>query len=163
QWGTGGMLTKITAARIATGSGVRTAITHGRKPANITKILEGEAIGTQFEPQPRTENARKRWIAFGLLPMGKLYVDEGAAKALCRGGKSLLAAGIIKIAGEFGADDAVQIYDFQDQEIGRGLVNYSSHEIEQVKGHHSEEIVAILGYAGPETIVHRDNLVLQDI
>lgn len=161
QWGTGGMVTKITAARIASSSGVRTVITHGRKPHNISKILAGEAIGTQFEPQLCTENARKRWIAFGLLPMGKLYVDEGAVRALCRGGKSLLAAGITQIEGEFGADDAIQICDRQGQEIARGLTNYSSQEIEQIKGHHSEEIAAILGYMGPETIVHRDNLVPQ--
>jgi glutamate 5-kinase len=162
QWGTGGMMTKITAARIATGSGVRTVITHGRQPQNISKILAGEAIGTQFEPQTRTENARKRWIAFGPLPMGKLYIDAGAVKALCESRKSLLAAGITQVEGEFMADDAIQICNLEGKEIARGLANYSRQEIEKIKGHHSEEIAAILGYAGPETIVHRDNLVLQD-
>jgi glutamate 5-kinase len=137
-------------------------ITHGRQPQNISKILAGEAIGTQFEPQTRTENARKRWIAFGLLPMGKLYIDAGAVKALCESRKSLLAAGITQVEGEFMADDAIQICNLEGKEIARGLANYSRQEIEKIKGHHSEEIAAILGYAGPETIVHRDNLVLQD-
>ncbi len=163
QWGTGGMMTKLTAARIATGSGVRTVITHGRSPHNILKILAGEKLGTQFEPQLRTENARKRWIAYGLLPLGKLYLDDGAIKALCKGGKSLLAAGITEVEGDFSATDAVQICDRQGKEVGRGLVNYSSIEIEQIKGHHSEEIANILGYVDAETVIHRDNLVIGSV
>ncbi|MEB3312140.1 MAG: glutamate 5-kinase [Snowella sp.] len=163
QWGTGGMMTKLTAARIATGSGVRTVITHGRHPHNLLKILAGEGLGTQFEPQQRTESARKRWIAYGLLPSGKLYLDDGAIKALCQGGKSLLAAGITQVSGDFSATDAVQLCDRQGKEIGRGLVNYSSTEIAQIKGHHSEEIASILGYVDSETVIHRDNLVIQEI
>ena len=160
QWGTGGMMTKLTAARIATGSGVRTVITHGKNPQNIVKILAGESLGTQFEPQLRPENARKRWIAYGLLPLGTLYLDNGAIKALCKGGKSLLPAGITQVKGEFLASDAVRICDRQGKEIGRGLVNYSSGEIAQIKGHHSDEIVTILGYIDSETVIHRDNLVI---
>jgi glutamate 5-kinase len=160
QWGTGGMMTKLTAARIATGSGVRTVITHGKNPQNIIKILAGESLGTQFEPQLRTENARKRWIAYGLLPLGKLYLDDGAIKALCKGGKSLLPAGITQVEGEFLASDAVRICDREGKEMGRGLVNYSSGEIAQIKGHHSDEIAAILGYIDAETVIHRDNLVI---
>lgn len=159
RWGTGGMETKLAAARIATSSGVKTAITHGKKPENILKILQGDLIGTQFQPQPRTDNARKRWIAYGLLPMGKLYLDSGAVKAICEGGKSLLAAGIIRVEGNFTATDAIQLCDDRGQEVGRGLVNYSSTEIEQIKGHHSHQIPAIIGYVGSETVVHRDNLV----
>jgi glutamate 5-kinase len=160
QWGTGGMMTKLTAARIATGSGVRTVITHGKNPQNIAKILAGESLGTQFEPQLRTGNARKRWIAYGLLPLGTLYLDNGAIKALCKGGKSLLPAGITQVEGEFLASDAVRICDREGKEIGRGLVNYSSGEIAQIKGHHSDEIVTILGYIDAETVIHRDNLVI---
>ncbi len=160
QWGTGGMMTKLTAARIATGSGVRTAITHGKNPQNIIKILAGESLGTQFEPQLRTENARKRWIAYGLLPLGTLYLDNGAIKALCKGGKSLLPAGITQVEGEFLASDAVRICDREGKEMGRGLVNYTSAEIAQIKGHHSDEIAAILGYIDAETVIHRDNLVI---
>ncbi|MGH2414308.1 MAG: glutamate 5-kinase, partial [Microcystaceae cyanobacterium] len=111
QWGTGGMETKLTAARIATSAGVRVAITQGKQPENISKILQGESVGTQFEAQPRTENARKRWIAHGLLPMGKLYLDRGAVKAICQGGKSLLGAGITQVEGVFAASDAVLLCD----------------------------------------------------
>jgi glutamate 5-kinase len=160
QWGTGGMMTKITAARIGTSAGVRTVITHGKRPDNILKILAGEAIGTQFTPQPRPENARKRWIAHGLVPMGKLYLDGGAVKAVCQGGKSLLAAGITRVEGKFDDSEAVQLCDTEGREIARGIVNYSSLEIEQIKGHHSEKIPKILGYEGADTVVHRDNLVI---
>lgn len=160
QWGTGGMATKLAAARIATSAGVRMVITQGKKPENISKILQGEAIGTQFDPQPRTENARKRWIAYGLIPMGKLYLDDGAVKAICDQGKSLLAAGITGKTGDFTASEAVQICDRQGHEIARGLVNYSSNEIDRIKGHRSEDILGLLGYEGEQTVIHRDNLVI---
>jgi glutamate 5-kinase len=160
QWGTGGMVTKITAARIATTAGVRTVITEGRFPHNIEKILQGEPIGTQFEPQPQPRNARKRWIAYGLIPVGKLCLDEGAVTAICQAGKSLLAAGITAVEGEFDTQEAVQLCDKNGKEIARGIVNYSSNELKQIRGRHSSEISAILGYIGAETVVHRDNLVL---
>ncbi len=159
-WGTGGMLTKISAARIATAAGIRTVITEGRSPRNIEKILQGEPIGTQFEPQLQPSNARKRWIAYGLIPVGKLLLDEGAVKAISRAGKSLLAAGITAVEGEFDSQEAVQLCDRNGKEIARGLVNYSSAELNQIRGRHSSEIAAILGYVGAETVVHRDNLVL---
>ncbi|MBW4680673.1 MAG: glutamate 5-kinase [Microcoleus vaginatus WJT46-NPBG5] len=162
SWGTGGMATKIEAARIATGAGVRTVITAGAYPRNIDKILQGEPIGTQFEPQPRTDSARKRWIAHGLIPAGKLYLDAGAVAAICQLGKSLLPAGITAIEGEFNASDAVQLCDLSGREMARGLVNYSSPELQRIRGRKSDEISQILGYAGAETVVHRDNLVLSN-
>ncbi len=160
QWGTGGMVTKIAAARIATAAGIRTVITEGRYPRNIEKILQGELIGTQFEPQPQPSRARKRWIAHSLVPVGKLYLDEGAVAAICQSGKSLLAAGITAVEGEFYPQEAVQLCDRQGEEIARGLVNYSSDELRQIQGCHSQEIAKILGHAGAETVIHRDNLVL---
>lgn len=160
QWGTGGMVTKISAARIATAAGVRTVITEGKYPRNIEKILQGEQLGTQFEPQPEPTSARKRWIAYGLVPVGKLYLDEGAIAAISLAGKSLLAAGIKKVEGEFDTQDAVQLCDRNGNEIARGLVNYSSEELQKICGRHSREIPAILGYEGAETVIHRDNLVL---
>lgn len=160
QWGTGGMVTKIEAARIATGAGVRTVITQGRSPQNLLKILAGEMIGTQFEPQPRPISARQRWIAHGLVPFGKLYLDEGAVNAIRNAGKSLLAAGIVQVDGDFESQNAVRLCDRTGQEIARGIVNYSSEELQKIRGHRSEEIPTILGYAGEETVVHRDNLVL---
>lgn len=160
QWGTGGMVTKIEAARIATTAGVRTVITEGKHPENLLKILSGETLGTQFSPQPRPANARKRWIAHGLMPAGKLYLDGGAVQAICQGGKSLLAAGITEIEGEFERQAAVQLCGPDGQEVARGIVNYGRTELQQIQGHHSEEIAQILGYDGAETVIHRDNLVV---
>ncbi|MBD1810134.1 glutamate 5-kinase [Microcoleus sp. FACHB-SPT15] len=162
QWGTGGMVTKISAARIATSAGVRTVIMEGRRPEAIEKILQGEPLGTQFEAQPRTGNARKRWIAHNLVPTGKLYLDSGAVAAIVQAGKSLLAAGITAIEGDFRSSEAVQLCDSTGTEIARGLVNYSSTELQKIRGHQSDKIPAILGYAGAETVVHRDNLVLSN-
>lgn len=161
-WGTGGMITKLTAAKIATSAGITTIITNGKKPDNILKILAGENIGTKFEPQPKTENARKRWIAYGLVTMGKLYIDDGAVKALCEGGKSLLAAGITQVEGEFSNTEAVVLVNQQGQEIGKGIVNYSCEELQKIKGQKSQSINLILGYYGAETVIHRDNLVIFD-
>ncbi|MGJ5676211.1 MAG: glutamate 5-kinase [Nostochopsis sp.] len=160
QWGTGGMVTKISAARIATAAGVRTVITEGKHPQNIEKILQGEPIGTHFEPHLEPTSARKRWIAYGLVPVGKLYLDEGAVVAISQAGKSLLAAGITALAGEFDTQDAVLLCDSKGNEIARGLVNYSKADLEKICGRHSSEIPGILGYEGAETVVHRDNLVL---
>jgi glutamate 5-kinase len=160
KWGTGGMVTKISAARIATTAGVRTVITQGKYPKNIEKILQGELIGTHFTPQLEPTSARKRWIAYGLVPAGKLYLDAGAIAAISQGGKSLLAAGIKIVEGQFDTQEAVQLCDSQGNEIARGLVNYSSNELQKIRGCHSREISTILGYVGAETVVHRDNLVL---
>lgn len=162
RWGTGGMVTKIAAAEIATGAGVRTVITQGRFPENIEKILQGAEIGTQFAPQPRPFSARKRWIAHGMIPAGKLYLDQGAVQALRQAGKSLLAAGITKVEGVFQSQDVVRLCDRTGHEIGRGLVNYNSTELEKIQGRQSDEIPAILGYAGAETVIHRDNLALSN-
>lgn len=163
QWGTGGMMTKIEAARIAANAGVRTVITDGQNPDNIVKSLYGEAIGTQFSPKKTVVNARKRWIAQGLVPAGKLYLDAGAIHAIRQGGKSLLPAGITEIEGEFESRSAVQICDAQGQEVARGIVNYGHTDLSQIMGHQSDEIAEILGYAGVDTVVHRDNLVISAV
>lgn len=160
EWGTGGMVTKIAAAGIATSAGVRTAITHGQFPQNIERILHGEPLGTQFTPQLRADSARKRWIAHGLIIVGKVYLDAGAVEAIVTGGKSLLPAGITHIEGAFEATDAVQLCDRLGKEIGRGITNYSSVELDRIQGHRSTDIIDLLGYLGEETVIHRDNLVL---
>jgi len=160
SWGTGGMVTKIAAARIATSAGVRMVITEGRSPSNIERILTGEQLGTHFAPQPHPSTARKRWIANGLIPAGKLYLDAGAVAAICQKGRSLLAAGITELEGEFHQKDAVQLCDQAGREIARGLVNYTSTELEKIRGLQSDQIAATLGYGGAETVIHRDNLVL---
>jgi glutamate 5-kinase len=160
QWGTGGMETKISAARIASGAGVRTVIMKSDTPRNILKIIAGESIGTRFEPQENPITARQRWIAHGMVPAGKLYLDDGAMNAIHHAGKSLLPAGIIGLDGEFQKEDTVRICNLHGQEIARGLVNYTSQELQKIRGHRSDEITSLLGYEGDETVVHRDNLVL---
>ncbi len=160
SWGTGGMTTKIEAARIATAAGIHTVITQGQTPENILKIVQGEAIGTLFEAQPKQPSARKRWIAGSLIPAGRLYLDLGATKAIRSAGKSLLPAGIAEVEGEFAAQDAVLLCDPNGLEIARGLVNYSDEELRKICGHRSADIAGLLGYEGAETVVHRDNLVL---
>lgn len=168
QWGTGGMITKLTAARIASAAGVRTAITKGDAPERILQIMQGEPLGTQFAPQPRAVNARKRWIAYGMVPMGKLILDDGAVKALAKLGRSLLPAGIVAVEGEFDAQEAVSLCDRGGKEFSRGITNYSSKEITQILGCKSEDIARLLGFqeadfTGEDTVIHRDNLVLLDI
>ncbi len=160
QWGTGGMETKLSAARIASGAGVRTVIMKSDTPRNILKIIAGESIGTRFEPQENPITARQRWIAHGMVPAGKLYLDDGAMNAIHHAGKSLLPAGIIGLDGEFQKEDTVRICNLHGQEIARGLVNYTSQELQKIRGHRSDEIAVLLGYEGDETVVHRDNLVL---
>ncbi|MBV5260493.1 glutamate 5-kinase [Synechococcus moorigangaii CMS01] len=160
QWGTGGMETKLTAARIATSAGVRTVITQGTTPQNLLKIIAGEDIGTHFEAHPQADNARKRWIAYGLVPQGILTLDDGATQALLKNGKSLLAAGIIAVEGTFSLNDPVELRTKAGQAIARGLVNYSHQDIEKIQGQHSAQIPQILGYGGADTVIHRDNLAL---
>ncbi|MEL6855387.1 MAG: glutamate 5-kinase, partial [Cyanobacteria bacterium J06607_13] len=116
SWGTGGMSTKIEAARIATAAGVHTVITQGQVPENILNILQGEPIGTLFEAQATRSTARKRWIAGSLVPAGRLYLDGGAIAAIQQAGKSLLPAGITEVEGEFLPQDAVLICDEKGQE-----------------------------------------------
>ena len=159
-WGTGGMVTKLTAAEIATSMGVTMAIASGKTPQNIAKILAGEAIGTRFDPDPQPSRARKRWIAHVLKPEGKLIVDAGAAKAVYEQGRSLLPAGILAIEGTFEEGAAVSLCDPERRAIARGLTNYSSTDLCSIRGQKSSQIAQILGYNGEQTAVHRDNLVL---
>lgn len=160
SWGTGGMSTKIEAARIATAAGIHTVITQGQTPENILKIVQGATIGTLFEAQTKHSTARKRWIAGNLIPAGRLYLDAGAAAAIKTAGKSLLPAGITEVEGEFSEQDAVVLCDHNGQAIARGLVNYSDDELRKICGRRSADIAQILGHEGAETVIHRDNLVL---
>jgi glutamate 5-kinase len=160
QWGTGGMVTKIAAAKIAVNSGVTTVITNGKNPQNIPKILAGELIGTRFLAQVKIENFRKRWLAHGAVPIGKVFLDAGAVQAITNRGKSLLPAGITGISGDFDESDIVQLCNAKSQEIAIGIINYSSLELHQIYGHQSTDIEQILGYVGEDTVVHRDNLVI---
>jgi glutamate 5-kinase len=157
--GTGGMVTKLEAARLATDSGVTVVIAPGREPDIIARILRGEAIGTRFVPSARRES-RERWMLSGLCTRGKLTVDEGASRALATQNRSLLAAGIKSINGDFERGDIVDIFDSSGKRLGCGISSYSSAELSRIKGERSENIVVILGHDYGAEVVHRNNLAL---
>jgi len=154
----GGMITKIEAAKLATTSGVTVVIADGRELDIILRLTSGEAIGTRFLPTTDKLESRKRWMLCGLCTKGKLVVDSGAALALRKQNRSLLAAGIKQIEGEFDRGDMIDIYDTEGSHLGCGLTNYSSSDINLIKGAHSGKIATLLGFDyGPE-VVHRNNL-----
>ena len=156
----GGMVTKIESARLATTSGVTVVIADGREPDIILRLASGEAIGTRFLPTTGKLESRKRWMLSGLCTRGKLVVDSGAALALRKQSRSLLAAGIKQIEGEFDRGDMIDIYDTEGSHLGCGLTNYSSSDISLIKGTHSRKIATLVGFDyGPE-VVHRNNLAL---
>ena len=159
QWGTGGMTTKLAAARIATSSGIRVHLGDGRDPAVLRGLLQGERLGTVFHPSADPLPDRKGWLAYALLPKGSLTIDAGAEKALIEQGASLLAVGIRAVEGRFGRRDAVRLLSADGRELGRGLTALSSEELSQVIGLSSEAVKATLGPVG-EAVVHRDHLVL---
>jgi glutamate 5-kinase len=158
--GTGGMLTKIEAARVATSSGVSVIIADGREPDIISRIAAGEKIGTLFIPATGSLESRKRWMMSGLSTRGKLTVDTGAAEALKKQNRSLLAAGITRTEGRFRRGDIVNICDPEDNHIGCGITNYSVTDIATIKGLHSKSITDTLGYDYGSEVVHRNNLVI---
>ncbi len=148
QWGTGGMTTKLAAARIATSSGIRVRLADGRDPAVLDALLAGERVGTVFQPSQAPLPDRKRWLAHALLPKGTLHLDAGAERALVERGASLLAVGVLAVEGEFGPREAVRLLAADGRELGRGLSTLGSRELRELVGH-----------AGME-VVHRDQLAL---
>jgi len=158
--GIGGMMTKLEAAKLATASGVTVIVADGREPDIILRLVAGEAIGTRFPPATSKLESRQRWMLSGLSTKGKLVVDSGAATALRKQHRSLLAAGIKQVEGEFQRGDIVNIYDPQGSRLGCGITNYSSADIETIKGAHSGKIATLLGYDYGSEVVHRNNLVV---
>ncbi|HVV68754.1 MAG TPA: glutamate 5-kinase [Gammaproteobacteria bacterium] len=159
-YGSGGMITKLAAAKIALASGCKMVIALG-KPQNPIMQIDKVGRNTWFIPKTTPISARKNWIAQHLKPLGALSIDDGAEAAL-RQGKSLLAAGMVSLTGEFQKGDCVCILNSGQQEIGRGLVNYPAREVRKLIGHKSSEFADILGYPGCEAVVHRDDLVLHE-
>ncbi len=157
---TGGMRSKLEAARMVTTAGERAVIANGLAPDVLTRIFEGEQVGTVFEPRPQRLEGRKRWIAFFDHPRGEIEIDAGAARALRTDGRSLLAVGITAVRGTFDRGHCVRIVVPDGTEIGRALVNYPADEVVRILGCKSAEIVKILGCCEYEEVVHRDNLVL---
>ncbi len=159
--GTGGMITKIQAAKRASLFGVGTVIVNGRTPGILRQVMGGENVGTLFLPSSRKMAARKHWIAFTKKTSGKLFLDEGAVKAVLCQGKSLLPSGIKQVEGRFGRGDAVSLCDLQGKEIARGVSDYAQGEILQIMGQKSSRIRDILGYKYHEEVIHRDNMVIK--
>ena len=158
--GSGGMLTKVLAARRAARSGAATIIVSGREPDVLIRLAGGEPIGTQLIADTMTLAARKQWLADHLQVRGKLTLDDGAVRALKVDGKSLLPIGVYELAGEFERGEVVSCIDPQGNEIARGLVNYGSAETRRILKSPSSEIEARLGYVDEPELIHRDNLVL---
>jgi glutamate 5-kinase len=158
--GTGGMATKVAAAKKAGKNGVATIMVSGKQSGNITLALQGEEVGTLFLPADTGLNRRKHWIAYTLKPSGKITVDDGARTALLKKGKSLLPSGIIRIEGRFERGACVRLCGTDSIEFARGLSDYSSGEAVRLTGRKSSEIEAILGYHYGDVIIHRDNLAL---
>lgn len=155
----GGMATKIEAAKRAIRSGIDCFIAEGRKPNVILDLLNGKGTYTYFKSKPIKEKAKKRWIAYSSKVKGRIMVDAGAKNALIGKHKSLLASGIIAGESNFKAGDVIGIADAK-KEFARGLTNYSSKEIDRIKGLKTSEIESALGYKDHDEVVHRDNLVI---
>lgn len=159
--GTGGMATKIQAAKAATSSGIHLVIASGTEKNAITRVLQGEELGTLFVSRENRLQFRKRWLAFGAKIAGSIVVDEGCAKAIRKaGGCSILPAGVFVVQGEFLPGSTVSVIDKDAHELARGLVHYSSAELEQIKGCNSGEIANILGHKNFDEVIHRDDLVI---
>ncbi len=156
----GGMASKLATAKFVTTSGQCVVIAWGREPEILVRLANGEMVGTLFLPQSKTLTPRKRWIGFSAQPAGQLQVDDGAAKAMCAEGRSLLAIGIKAVEGEFGKGDIVSIVNPHSVEIARGLINYNSKQVAQIRGCRSDRIEQILGQCPYEEVIHRDNLAI---
>lgn len=157
--GTGGMATKLAAARLATASGAEVRIVDGRERDVLRRVLAGEAIGTSFRPRADRVEGRKRWILSGLRHAGRVTVDDGAARALLSRGASLLPAGVLSVDGLFQRGDTVEIVRATGEKIAAGIADYPADDMRSLAGCQSAEIESILGYSYGGAVVHRDNLV----
>jgi glutamate 5-kinase len=158
--GTGGMATKVAAAKKAGKNGVPTILIAGKQAGIIAAAMRGDQVGTLFLPSGEGLNRRKHWIAYTLKPVGRVFVDEGARNVLLKKGKSLLPSGVDRVEGRFERGACVRVCSPDGKEFARGLSDYSSVEISRLAGHNSSEIEQILGYRYADVIIHRDNLVL---
>lgn len=158
--GTGGMLTKVLAARRAANSGGHTIIASGRETDVLLRLASGERIGTELRALLPIRSARQRWLANHLRLRGRLTLDQGAVKALTQGHKSLLAIGVIAVEGDFERGDVVACMDEQGRELARGLVNYSASDTRRILRQPSHRIAEILGHMTDAELIHRDNMIV---
>jgi glutamate 5-kinase len=157
--GTGGMITKLQAADLARRSGTTVVIASGGEPNVLTRLVNGEKLGTWFQPVVTSIESRKRYILAGGRASGSISVDEGAARAL-RHGSSLLPVGVTSTEGSFERGDTIQVLNAQGRETARGMANYNSDELAHIRGRQSIEIETILGYTYGDEVIHRNNLVV---
>ena len=158
--GTGGMLTKIKAARKVTAAGIPMVIANGARPDTLRRLFEGACPGSFFVPRKERLSSRKCWLAFSLKPKGAIIIDDGASRALQERGKSLLPSGIVRVIGEFNVGDPVQFIDAEGTVLGNGLVNYAARDIHKIRGLKTGQIAGCLGEKPYDEVIHRDNLVL---
>jgi len=158
--GTGGMKSKIKAARMVSARGGSSFIGSGRIDDIIQKLFKGKPVGTFFLPKAEKMQSRKHWIAYVLRPKGSLVLDKGACRALVKNGKSLLPSGIIEVRGNFGVGAPVQCLDEKENVIASGLTNYNAADLGRIKGVKTNRIEKILGYKDSDEVIHRDNLVV---
>lgn len=159
--GTGGMVTKIQAGKVAVNMGIPMVIANCGQEGVLTQLLSGQLTGTLFTPKDNRLHSKKQWIAYGSDIHGAIYVDEGASEAITCHGKSLLPIGVLKVEGKFEIGSVVKIIDLNNREIGRGIVNYSSQEIELIKGQRTSKLKEILGHKDYDEIIHRNNLAIK--
>jgi glutamate 5-kinase len=159
--GTGGIATKVAAGEEAAVAGIPTIITNGLGARAVERVFDSEEqVGTLILPDQNRLTHRKHWIAYTLKPAGDVVVDAGAHEALVQKGRSLLPSGLKEVRGVFGVGECVRCLNLQGNEFARGLVNYSAHELNQIKGLHTSEIEKVLGYKAYDEIIHRDDLVV---
>lgn len=158
--GTGGMYTKIQAAKIAVNSGVVMVIASGIRDGVVREVLNGTKIGTVFLPKESRLHIRKRWLAFGARLRGSVTVDQGCAQALVTGGSSLLPAGICAVEGDFEQGSTIRVFTVEGREIARGLSNYTSEQVRRIAGAQTQDIGVRLGCKPYDEVIHRDNMVV---
>ena len=159
--GSGGMGSKLTAAAMVTQAGELAAIANAAIPNVLERLLAGEKLGTVFAPAKRRLSSRRRWIGQAARPAGRIVVDDGAAKALLAGGKSLLPSGITAVGGRFARGDTIAVMDSAGREVARGLTNYSAAEIDRIKGLKTSAIAKVLGEKPYDEVIHRNNMTIR--
>lgn len=158
--GSGGMATKLEAARIATYSAAHCVIARARRPGVIADLADGAAVGTWFPPSARRPESRRLWLAFAHQPTGAVLVDAGAVRALARNGSSLLAIGVTDAIGEFAAGDAIDVIGPDGNRVARGITSFAAADVRQMRGRSTDELVTAMGKRYAAAVVHRDRMVV---
>jgi glutamate 5-kinase len=158
--GTGGMRSKIMTAKKVAAYGAPMVIINGKKPGMLQALFDGKEVGTVFMPRPEKQDSRKHWIAYTVSATGRVVVDDGGREALVNKGKSLLPGGVVKVEGTFKIGECVTCVDRSGQAFARGLVKYSSEDLDRIKGLKTSQIASVLGHKDYDEVIHRDDLVI---